>query len=97
METTERKCECVLLSEGGKSGSRRHMTRIQSHDTLRKAKQGGDPLEADQRVAVPKEGEVNRQSAKECWASQTGLHDAVHTLKLPLSVCQNPNKGQSSG
>lgn len=70
------------------------MTRIQSQDTLRKAKQGGDPLEADQRVAVPKEGEVNRQSAKECWASQTGLHDAVHTLNLPLSVCQNPNKGQ---
>lgn len=26
LEATERKCECVLPSEGGKSGSRRHVT-----------------------------------------------------------------------
>lgn len=65
------------------------MTPVQSHDTLGKAKQEGDPLEADQRLAMPKEGEVNRQSAKECWASQIGLQ-----LKLPLNVCQNPNKGR---
>lgn len=43
---------------------------------------------------MPNEGEVNRQGAKGCWASQTGLHDAMHTWKLPLSVRQNPSKGQ---
>lgn len=72
------------------------MTRVQSRDTSRQAKQEGNLLEADQRLAVApgRTGEQAERAPRS--VRQARLFRVMPCIRgnLSLYVCRNPHQGQ---